>query len=436
MKVAIIGSGYVGLVAGACFAQTGNTVTCVDVVEEKINNLKNGIIPIYEPGLEEMIKRNTRLERLFFTTDIERAVKESLIIFIAVGTPPGEDGSADLKHVLNAARSIGQAANGYKIVVNKSTVPVGTAEKVAAVLSEESSHEFDVVSNPEFLKEGAAIDDFMKPDRVVIGTGDCRVAEIMKELYSPFLRTGKPILVMDVPSAELTKYASNAMLATRISFMNEIANVCELVGANINEIRRGLATDSRIGSAFLFAGCGYGGSCFPKDARAIIQTAKEYGYDFQIMKSVESVNDQQKLLLFKKVHKYYKGSLKDMTFAVWGLSFKPKTDDMREAPSIVTINMLLEHGARVQASDPEAIEEAKQVFGDRITYHQNMYKALEGADALIIITEWGEFQNPDFDEMKTLLKEPIVFDGRNIYFTQNITGKGYKYFPIGAHNNF
>jgi len=349
MRIAVVGTGYVGLVAGTCFAQTGNNVICVDVDETKIHKLKSGEIPIYEPGLAEMVQRNVKEDRLKFTTQITEAVKESLIIFVAVGTPPGEDGSADLKYVLDAARSIGKAANGYKIIVDKSTVPVGTAKKVAAVLAEETHYEFDVVSNPEFLKEGAAIDDFMKPDRVVIGTDDPRVAEIMKELYSPFVRSGKPILIMDIASAEMTKYAANAMLATRISFMNEIANLCEIVGADVNMVRDGIGTDSRIGRPFLFAGCGYGGSCFPKDTRAIIKTAAENGYDFRIVKAVEDVNDLQKLVLFRKIEKYFQGDLKGRTFAVWGLSFKPRTDDMREAPSIVLIHALLEAGAKVKA---------------------------------------------------------------------------------------
>ncbi len=431
MRVAVVGTGYVGLVAGTCFAQTGNNVICVDVIEEKIKMLNEGKVPIFEPGLAEMVKRNAKEERLHFTTDIAQAVKESLVIFIAVGTPPGEDGSADLKYVLDAARSIGKAANGYKIVVDKSTVPVGTAKKVAAVLAEETSYEFDVVSNPEFLKEGAAIDDFMKPDRVVVGADDPRVAEIMKELYSPFVRSGKPILLMDIASAELTKYAANAMLATRISFMNEIANLCELVGADVSAIREGIGTDSRIGRPFLFSGCGYGGSCFPKDSRAIIQTSNDFGYDFKIMKAVEKVNARQKTVLFDKINSHYDADLKGRKFAVWGLSFKPKTDDMREAPSIVLINSLLEAGATVAACDPEAIEEAKKTFGDRIDYHRGMYDTLDSADALILVTEWGEFQNPDFEKMKGLLKKPVIFDGRNIYSIRSMKTNGYTYFPVG-----
>jgi UDPglucose 6-dehydrogenase len=431
MKVAVVGTGYVGLVAGTCFAQTGNNVICVDVDEEKIEKLKQGEIPIYEPGLEEMVKQNYKEERLGFTTDIAEAVRESLVIFIAVGTPPGEDGSADLQYVLAAARSIGKAANGYKIIVDKSTVPVGTARKVAAVLAEESSYEFDVVSNPEFLKEGAAIDDFMKPDRVVIGTSDPRVAEIMKELYSPFVRSGKPILIMDIASAEMTKYAANAMLATRISFMNEIANLCERVGADVAKVRDGIGTDSRIGRPFLFSGCGYGGSCFPKDTRAIISTADEVGYDFKIVKAVEDVNARQKEMLFLKIDKVFDSDLKGKKIAVWGLSFKPRTDDMREAPAIVLINALLESGATVAATDPEAFDEAKKVFGDRITYHDNMYDTLPDADALVLVTEWGQFQNPDFDKIKSLMKQPVIFDGRNIYSARSMQIYGFRYYPIG-----
>ncbi|MHC4942284.1 MAG: UDP-glucose dehydrogenase family protein [Planctomycetota bacterium] len=431
MRIAVVGTGYVGLVAGTCFAQTGNNVICVDVVEAKIDALNKGEIPIYEPGLEEMVRRNVQEKRLHFTTDIADAVKESLIVFIAVGTPPGEDGSADLQYVLDAARSIGKAANGYKIVVDKSTVPVGTAKKVAAVLAEETNYEFDVVSNPEFLKEGAAIDDFMKPDRVVVGTDDPRVAEIMKELYSPFVRSGKPILIMDVASAEMTKYAANAMLATRISFMNEVANLCEAVGADVNMVREGIGTDSRIGRPFLFAGCGYGGSCFPKDTRAIIKTASEYDYDFQIVKAVEEVNARQKEVLFHKIEKFFNGDLKDRKFAVWGLSFKPQTDDMREAPSIVLINHLLDKGAKVAACDPEAIEEGKRVFGDRIEYSENMYDTLPDASALVLVTEWGKYQNPDFDKIKSMLKEPVIFDGRNIYSPRTMRMYGFKYFPVG-----
>jgi len=434
MKIAVIGTGYVGLVAGTCFAETGNHVTCVDVVEEKINKLKSGIVPIYEPGLEEMVIRNIQDERLHFTTDIEEAVRESLVIFVAVGIPTGSDGNANLDYVFEAIRSIGKAMNQYKIIVDKSTVPVGTAGKVAKILAAETEHEFNVVSNPEFLKEGAAIDDFMKPDRVVIGTDDPRVAEIMKELYSPFVRLGQPILVMDIASAEMTKYASNSMLATRISFMNEIANICERVGANVNEVRKGVGSDSRIGRPFLYAGCGYGGSCFPKDVKAIIHTAREYDYEFKILNAVEEVNAKQKTVIFNKINEHYKGKLKDLTFAIWGLAFKPKTDDMREAPAIPLIKSLLEAGAKVKACDPEAVHEAKKVFGNKIDYFGQRYETVEGADALIVITEWAEFQNPDFEKLQRLLKSPVIFDGRNIYITRRIWKRGFSYYPIGFGN--
>ncbi|MBI4879255.1 MAG: UDP-glucose/GDP-mannose dehydrogenase family protein [Planctomycetes bacterium] len=432
MRIAVVGTGYVGLVAGTCFAESGNTVICVDVDEEKISKLKAGQIPIYEPGLEEMVKKNVEEERLSFTTDIDAAVRESLIIFIAVGTPPEESGSADLQHVLEAASAIGKAMNGYKIIVDKSTVPVGTARKVAAAVAAETTHPFNVVSNPEFLKEGAAIDDFMKPDRVVIGTDDPRVAEIMKELYSAFVRTGKPIVIMDVLSAELTKYAANAMLATRISFMNEVARICELVGADVTMVRQGIGTDSRIGMPFLFPGCGYGGSCFPKDSRAIIATAREYGYDFKIMKSVEEVNARQKRALFEKAQRFFNGDLSGRTFAVWGLAFKANTDDVREASALVLIEELLRAGASVRASDPEAIESARRVLGDRITYHARAFDALRGADGLFVATEWVEFRNPDFEKMKELMKVPVIFDGRNLYRPATLAELGFKYFRIGA----
>ncbi len=432
MRIAVVGTGYVGLVAGTCFAESGNSVICVDVDETKVNNLLKGKLPIYEPGLEEMVEKNVEEQRLKFTTDIDTAVKESLIIFIAVGTPPGEDGSADLQHVLAAARSIGRAMNGYKIIVDKSTVPVGTARKVAAAIAGETTHPFNVVSNPEFLKEGAAIDDFMKPDRVVIGTDDARVAEIMKELYSPFVRTGHPIVIMDVASAELTKYAANAMLATRISFMNEMAHICERVGADVSKVREGIGTDTRIGMSFLFPGCGYGGSCFPKDSRAIISTAREHGYRFRIMEAVEEVNNAQKHVLFEKASRFFNGDLAGRTFAVWGLAFKAKTDDVREASSLVLIRQLLDAGAAVHASDPEAIETTRTVLGDRIDYHHHAYDALKDADALFVATEWSEFRNPDFQRMKELMANPVIFDGRNLYSPTSLGEAGFKYFRIGA----
>ena len=433
MRIAVVGTGYVGLVAGTCFAESGNTVICVDIDQKKIDGLKNGRIPIYEPGLEEMVKHNVTEERLTFTTSTADAVRASDVIFIAVGTPPGEDGSADLKYVLAVARECGKAANGPKILVDKSTVPVGTAAKVKATAQAETSHPMTVVSNPEFLKEGAAIEDFMKPDRVVIGCDDSKASEVMTRLYTPFVRDNpQRIITMDIPSAELTKYAANAMLATRISFMNEIANICELVGADVTKVRNGIGSDSRIGYPFLYAGCGYGGSCFPKDVQAVIKTAGEHGYEFQILQAVEGVNAKQKLLLFEKVQSHFKNDLKGKTFAVWGLAFKPRTDDMREAPAIYIINELLAAGAKVRATDPEAIGEARKHFGDKIEYFQHPYEALEGADALLIVTEWSEFRNPDFALIKERLKRPVIFDGRNILPKSEMQRLGFAYYPIGS----
>jgi len=446
MNICVIGTGYVGLVAGTCFAESGNDVTCVDIDAKKIDRLNNGDVPIYEPGLEELIKRNKDDGRLKFTTDLSAAVRESLICFIAVGTPPGEDGSADLKYVLEVARGIGRAMDGYRVIVDKSTVPVGTADKVkAAVRSElqkrEVSYEFDVVSNPEFLKEGAAIGDFMKPDRVVIGVDVKKAAEIMEELYSPFVRTNKPVLVMDVKSAEMTKYAANAMLATKISFINEIANLCELVGADVANVRRGIGSDSRIGFEFLFPGVGYGGSCFPKDVQAIIRTGSEYGYDLKILKAVEAVNYRQKEVLVDRILKHFQPSalslqpsgkpLDGKTIGIWGLSFKPRTDDMREAPAITIINRLLEAGAKVKAHDPEAMDEARKVFGDRIVYVKDNYDVVRDADALVVVTEWNEFRRPNFDKMKSLMNSPVIFDGRNIYEPKEMKEHGFTYYGIG-----
>jgi len=440
MKVTVIGSGYVGLVAGACFAESGNSVICVDIDEAKIEGLKQGIIPIYEPGLKEMVLRNCAEGRLSFTTDIETAVKNSLINFIAVGTPPGEDGSADLKYVLGVARSIGRHMEGFKVIVDKSTVPVGTADKVRAAVQEELlqrnvSIEFDVVSNPEFLKEGAAIDDFMKPDRVVIGTDNVRTAEIMKELYEPFMRKNNRLIVMDIRSAEMTKYAANAMLATRISFMNQIANLCERMGADVAAVRDGIGSDSRIGYDFLFPGPGYGGSCFPKDVKALVKTAEECSYDFLLLKAVEEVNERQKELLSDKVIKalgdHSSSPLGGRTIACWGLSFKPRTDDMREAPSLTIIENLLAAGAHVRAHDPEALKEARKYFGDRIEYSHNQYEILQGADALVIITDWNEYRTPDFDRIQAELKKPLVIDGRNLYKPERMKSAGFTYIPLG-----
>ncbi len=441
MKICVIGSGYVGLVAGTCFAESGNHVICVDIDEVKIEGLKNGVIPIYEPGLKEMVLRNMEEGRLSFTTDLAATVKNALICFIAVGTPPGEDGSADLKYVLGVARSIGEHMEGFKIVVDKSTVPVGTADLVRAAIQEEldlrkENLEFDVVSNPEFLKEGAAIDDFMKPDRVVIGTDNVRTAEIMKELYAPFMRRTNRLIIMDIRSAEMTKYAANAMLATRISFMNQIANLCERMGADVASVREGIGSDSRIGFDFLFPGVGYGGSCFPKDVQALMKTAAANDYDFVILKAVEEANERQKQVLVDKVLTHYEKvsegkPLAGKSFAVWGLSFKPRTDDMREAPSVATINRLLELGATVKAHDPEAMREAKKVFGDRITYGSHRHEVLAGVDALIIITEWNEYRNPDFDLLREKLAAPVIFDGRNLFEPKKMAHLGFTYYSIG-----
>ena len=445
MKICIFGAGYVGLVAAACFAESGNSVITVDIDKTRIDNLKQGIIPIYEPGLKEMILRNQAEGRLSFTLDMEEAVKASLVCFIAVGTPPGEDGSADLKYVLGVARDIGRVMNGFKIIVDKSTVPVGTADKVRASVQEELALrgvalEFDVVSNPEFLKEGAAIDDFMKPDRVVIGCDNVRTAEIMKELYDPFMRKQNRMIVMDIRSAEMTKYAANAMLATRISFMNQIAGLCERMGADVMAVREGVGSDSRIGYDFLFPGPGYGGSCFPKDVKALIKTAEESNYDFLLLKAVEEVNELQKGVLAAKLVTLL-GSpdeeqpLTGRTIACWGLSFKPRTDDMREAPALTIIERLLAAGATVRAHDPEALTEAKHHFGDRIEYSSNQYDILDGADALTIITDWSEYRNPDFDRIKEALRQPNIVDGRNLYKPDRMATAGFNYIPLGRNGH-
>ena len=430
MRIAVVGAGYVGLVAGACLAENGNEVVCVDRDAAKIRLLQRGKIPIYEPGLEELVRRNRAESRLSFATTLPKAVRRAQIVFIAVGTPPGEDGSADLQHVLGVAREIAQAMNGYKVIVAKSTVPVGTSARVRDVVRRHTTHPFSVVSNPEFLKEGAAIDDFMRPDRVVIGVEDPRAAELMTELYRPFTRTGAPIMVMDCASAELAKYAANAMLATRISFMNEIANVCELLGADVDHVRRAVGSDKRIGPSFLFPGVGYGGSCFPKDVKAMVRFAADQKYDFLILTAVESVNTAQKKRLFQKMDKHF-GSLKGKRVAVWGLAFKPRTDDMRDAPSIDLVEALLAAGAKVQAFDPEAMAAARKLFGGKISYADSSYEALTGADGLAIVTEWNEFREPDFARMRKLMRAPVIFDGRNLYAPNHMKAQGFTYYSIG-----
>jgi UDPglucose 6-dehydrogenase len=428
----MIGAGYVGLVTGTCLAESGNEVICVDVDARKISLLKKGEVPIYEPGLETLIKRNVKEKRLTFTADLATGVKNSLIIFIAVGTPPNRDGSSNLNYVYEAARGTGKEINGYKIVVTKSTVPVGTAEKVKMIIAQEAKHPFGIASNPEFLKEGAAIEDFMKPDRIILGVEDSMVEELMRELYAPFVRTGNPVLTMDVRSAEITKYASNAMLATRISFMNELANLCEAVGADINSVRSGIGSDPRIGSSFLFPGAGYGGSCFPKDVQAMIKTAEEHDRVLKILKAVEDVNQKQREVLAEKVIKRFKRNLKDKTIAIWGLSFKPNTDDMREAPSIVIINSLLKKGAKIKVYDPVSMHNAKKEFGNRVSYGKNNYAVLKNADALVVVTEWNEFRRPNFEKMLKLMKSPVIFDGRNIYTPHKLKEMGFEYYGIGC----
>jgi UDPglucose 6-dehydrogenase len=438
MKLAIIGAGYVGLVTAACFAEMGNEVICVDADAAKVEALEQGRIPIYEPGLEDYVKRNYQEHRLFFTTEVGPAIQKSLVCFIAVGTPQDRDGSADLSMVLQVAREIGRHMNGYKVIVEKSTVPVGTARQVRQVIQEElrargEVFEFDVVSNPEFLKEGTAIDDFMKPDRIVVGCDEVRVAELMKELYAPFVRTNHPIIVMEVVSAELTKYAANAFLATKISFINEVANICSLTGADIAMVRRGIGSDPRIGPLFLFPGLGYGGSCFPKDMQALIHTARSFNYTPRLLEAAEAVNRDQRRLFVEAIRTYFRDDLHGRVFAVWGLSFKPQTDDIREAPALTVISRLLESGARVQAYDPEAMPATRQHFGDHqdITYAPSGYEALKGADALIICTEWTKFREPNFERMQSLMKTPVIFDGRNLYNPAKLANLGFTYFHVG-----
>ncbi len=432
MNICMIGVGYVGLVTGTCLADSGNDVVCVDIDEQKISMLKRGKVPIYEPGLEALIKRNMKEKRLTFTTDLAKGVRNSLIIFIAVGTPPGRDGASDLSQVFAVARAIGKVTNEYKIIVTKSTVPVGTSEKIKSIIEKEVSFPFGIASNPEFLKEGAAIEDFMKPDRIILGVEDTKVGEVLKELYAPFVRTGNPIITMNIRSAEMTKYAANAMLATRISFMNELANLCESTGADINAVRAGIGSDPRIGPSFLFPGIGYGGSCFPKDVQALIKTAERHSHTLKILPAVEATNKKQKEILAQKIIKRFKKDIKGKTIAIWGLSFKPNTDDMREAPSITIINLLLKRGAIINAYDPVAGKVARDIFGDAIQYGKDNYSVLKGADALALITEWNEFRRPNFEKMLKLMHSPIIFDGRNIYSSTMLKDMGFEYYGIGC----
>lgn len=427
MKVCVIGTGYVGLVVGTCLAEMGNDVICVDNDEEKLKELNQGIIPIYEPGLEELINSNVSKNRLIFTSDMKNAVASSLVCFIAVGTPQDEDGSADLQYVQQVAKSIGQSIKQYSIIVNKSTVPVGTADMVAKIIKEQTDVEFDVVSNPEFLKQGEAVNDFLKPDRVVIGSNSQRASEIMQELYAPFLRTGNPVIIMDIKSAEMTKYAANSFLAVKISYANEIANICEKVGANAEMVRIGMCADKRIGSQFLFSGLGYGGSCLPKDIKALTKIAMENNCDYSLLKAADDINNRQRKLFIDKIVKIFGKNLRGKTIAVWGLAFKPKTNDMREAPAITIINDLLKRGAKIQAYDPKAFEQAKFYFGDKIVYSKSSYDALKNADCMLLLTEWNEFRRPNFEKIKFLMKTPVIFDGRNQYDGDKLVQMGFKY---------
>lgn len=437
MKITIVGTGYVGLVTGTCFAEVGINVVCVDIDQKKIDNLKKGISPIYEPGLDVMIERNVEKGRLLFTTDLASCVNDTDVIFIAVGTPPDEDGSADLQYVLDVARTVGKNMNRHVLIVTKSTVPVGTAKKVREAIQDELNKrniniEFDVASNPEFLKEGDAINDFMKPDRIVVGIESPVAEDIMSKLYKPFTLNGHPVIFMDVPSAEMTKYAANSMLATKISFMNDIANLCEIVGADVNMVRKGIGSDTRIGNKFIYPGIGYGGSCFPKDVKALIKTADKLGYPMRVLKAVEEVNDDQKSILFNKLLKYFDGQLSGRTIALWGLSFKPQTDDMREAPSLVIIDNLIKHGCKIKAYDPVAMEETHRRIGDIVNYCKDPYEAAMDADALLLVTEWTEFRFPNWNVIKRLLKNPVIFDGRNIYDRNELQSLGFEYFCIGV----
>ncbi|MFT6747108.1 MAG: UDPglucose 6-dehydrogenase [Glaciecola sp.] len=431
MNIAVVGTGYVGLVSGTCFAEMGNNVTCVDIDEKKVKTLKNGKVPIYEPQLEMLFERNIKQDRLHFTTSLEEAIKDVNVIFLALPTPPGEDGSADLSYVLGVAEHLGKILNKYTVIVNKSTVPVGTADKVSAKISENATVAFDVVSNPEFLREGFAVDDFLKPDRVVVGTRSDKAKSIMEDLYKPFTRSGNPIYFMDEKSSELTKYAANSFLATKISFMNEIANVCELVGANVDHVRIGMGSDTRIGKRFLFPGIGYGGSCFPKDVKALIKSSSQANYDFKILNAVETVNERQKTILMPRVKNYFNGEMSGKKIAIWGLAFKPNTDDIREAPAHYMIRELLKEKVEILTFDPEAMENTKEIFGEKISYGDNYYEILKDVDALIIATEWSVFRNPDFDKVKSLMKGNVIFDGRNLFEASQIEDLGFTYFSIG-----
>jgi len=431
MRISVIGTGYVGLVTGTCLAETGNEVICVDIDKEKVERMRRGEVPIYEPHLEVLFDRNIKAERLKFTTSLEEGLEHGEIIFLAIPTPEGEDGSADLSYVLNVAEQIGKSIKEYKLIVDKSTVPVGTAEKVKEVIAKNAICDFDVVSNPEFLREGYAVDDFLKPERIIIGSSSERATELMKRLYGPFVRSGNPIIVMDEKSAELTKYAANAFLATKITFMNEIANYCELVGADVDMVRAGIGSDSRIGKRFLFPGIGFGGSCFPKDVKALHKAGKDEGYDFKILGSVMAVNAAQKTILLPKIEEYFRNDLSEKTIAVWGLSFKPETDDIRDAPSIDIMNALLDRGVKLQVFDPEAMENIEERFGNQLDYATSMYEALEAADALLICTEWSIFRTPDYAKMKESLKNPVIFDGRNLYNLSDMAIEGFNYISIG-----
>jgi UDPglucose 6-dehydrogenase len=431
MKIAVVGTGYVGLVTGTCFAETGNSVTCIDINEEKVNSLRNGIIPIFEPGLDVLFERNIAQGRLKFTTNLVEGIQEAAIIFLALPTPPGEDGSADLSYILGVASDLGPILHQYTVIVDKSTVPVGTAELVSARIAANAKVEFDVVSNPEFLREGVAVEDFMKPDRVVIGTSSDKAKKIMERLYAPLVRQGNPVIFMDERSAELTKYAANAFLATKITFMNEIANLCEKVGANVDEVRKGIGSDSRIGKRFLFAGIGYGGSCFPKDVQALAKTSSDFDYDFRILTSVMDVNHAQKTRLIPSIMAYFGNDLKGKKIAVWGLAFKPYTDDIREAPALENITALLEAGASIKAYDPEAQNNVRKILGDSIEYGSDLYDTVEGADALLVVTEWPEFRTPEFDRIASLLKNKVVFDGRNVFEPEQMQELGFEYYSIG-----